>query len=37
MLLTDRTGVTRFFLATQVADKIKRYFARAMSESKSMF
>ena len=28
MLLTDRTGVICFFLATQVPDKIKRYFAR---------
>ena len=37
MLLTDRTGVTCFFLATQVPDKIKRYFARAMSELKSTF
>ena len=37
MLLTDRTGVTCVFLATQVADKIQRYFARAMSELKSMF
>ena len=37
ILLTDRTGVICFFLATQVPDKIKRYFACAMSESKSMF
>ena len=35
ILLTDRTGVICFFLATQVPDKIKRYFARAMSELKA--
>ena len=35
MVLTDRTGVICFFLATQVPDEIKRYFARAMSESKA--
>ena len=33
ILLTDRTGVICFFLEPQVPDKIKRYFALAMSVS----